>query len=148
MSYVSPCRVLLSGLGADEYMGGYGRHRVAYDRGGEKLLQKELLRDAERLPFRNHGRDDRCISDHGREVRYPFLDEHVLDFLGSIPLSLIVDYTRPRGEGEKLILRNVAKNELGLLICGNLPKRALQFGSRIVRVIEKGIVDDCGKKST
>jgi asparagine synthetase B (glutamine-hydrolysing) len=136
-SYYSPCRVLLSGLGADEYMAGYGRHRVAHGRGGDAELQKELCLDAERLPTRNHGRDDRCISDHGREVRYPYLDEDVIRFLGSIPLSLVVDFSLPRGQGEKYILRNVAR-DMGLTVCDTLPKRALQFGSRIVRVVEKG----------
>ena len=118
-------------------MAGYGRHRVAHGRGGDAELQKELCLDAERLPTRNHGRDDRCISDHGREVRYPYLDEDVIRFLGSIPLSLVVDFSLPRGQGEKYILRNVAR-DMGLTVCDTLPKRALQFGSRIVRVVEKG----------
>ena len=119
-------------------MGGYGRHRVAFNRGGYTLLQQELCIDAERLPDRNHGRDDRCISDHGREVRYPFLDEAVVSYLGNLPLPFVVDYQLPRGQGEKLILRNVARL-IGLKVCDTLPKRALQFGSRIVRVVEKGM---------
>ena len=28
--YTSPARVLLNGLGSDELLGGYGRHRTAY----------------------------------------------------------------------------------------------------------------------
>jgi len=28
--YISPARVLLSGLGSDELLGGYSRHRVAF----------------------------------------------------------------------------------------------------------------------
>jgi asparagine synthetase B (glutamine-hydrolysing) len=139
--YFSPCRILLSGLGADEYMAGYGRHRAAYQRGGNEQLQKELCLDAGRLPERNHGRDDRCISDHGREVRYPYLDESVVSFLGSIPISYLANFNLPRGMGEKIILRNVASNIIGLKTCSILPKRALQFGSRIVRVIEKGITN-------
>ena len=134
----SPCRVLLSGLGADEYMAGYGRHRIAYNKGGEVELQQELCLDAERLPDRNHGRDDRCISDHGKEVRYPYLDENVIELLGTESISNIVNFDLPRGQGEKFILRNVARN-IGLQVCDTLPKRALQFGSRIVRVVEKGL---------
>ena len=28
----------------------------------------------------------RCISDHGREARFPFLDEAVMSFLNSLPI--------------------------------------------------------------
>ena len=37
--YESPARVLISGLGADEQLGGYSRHREAFRQGGwEKLI--------------------------------------------------------------------------------------------------------------
>jgi asparagine synthetase B (glutamine-hydrolysing) len=32
--YVSPAKVLLSGLGSDELLGGYSRHKIAYNQGG------------------------------------------------------------------------------------------------------------------
>ena len=137
VSYSSSCRVLLSGLGADEYLAGYGRHRTAFRRGGCMELRRELLLDAERLPERNHGRDDRCISDHGREVRYPFLDEEVIRVIGSLKMHDIADMSLPRGQGEKRILRLIAQDILGLDVCSGLPKRALQFGSRMVQSIEK-----------
>lgn len=35
------------------------------------------------------GRDDRCISDHGREARYPFLDEDVIAYLRKLPPSKV-----------------------------------------------------------
>lgn len=31
----------------------------------------------------------RCLSDHGREARYPFLDEGVMDLLSSLPLHMV-----------------------------------------------------------
>ena len=137
VSYQSPCRVLLSGLGADEYLAGYGRHRTAYRRGGAQELRRELILDAERLPERNHGRDDRCISDHAKEVRYPFLDEEVIRTVGTMSVETIAHMSLPRGQGEKRLLRQIAQNILDLRVCSGLPKRALQFGSRMVQSIEK-----------
>lgn len=77
--YVSRCKVLLVGIGADEQLGGYGRHRTAFRRGGgstsvadgtassidasastrsEEMtpLELELNKDLERLWKRNLGR--------------------------------------------------------------------------------------------
>ncbi|KAG9098322.1 hypothetical protein FRC06_006543 [Ceratobasidium sp. 370] len=39
--YTSPAKVLLSGLGSDELLGGYSRHRHAYSRGGWATLIDE-----------------------------------------------------------------------------------------------------------
>ena len=106
--YRSACKVLLVGLGADEQLGGYGRHRVVHNAAysaalnqseraadgdvsspsspdasasthdvaaaaAEVALRTELLKDTARLWRRNLGRDDRCVSDHGREARHPYV---------------------------------------------------------------------------
>jgi asparagine synthetase B (glutamine-hydrolysing) len=55
----SSARVLISGLGADEAMGGYGRHRTAFRHGGWHGLQHEMAVDCGRIWKRNLGRDDR-----------------------------------------------------------------------------------------
>ena len=65
--------------------------------------------EVDRLWTRNLGRDDRCLSDHGKEGRFPYLDEDVMAFLDALPLELKCDMTRPLGEGDKLILRKVAQ---------------------------------------
>ena len=71
--YVCTCKVLLIGIGADEQMAGYSRHRTAYNHGGVSALEKELNMDQERLWKRNLGRDDRCITDHGRDGMYVYV---------------------------------------------------------------------------
>jgi asparagine synthetase B (glutamine-hydrolysing) len=132
VEYATDARVLLVGIGADEQLAGYGRHRTAYLKGGKKALEEELAMDMNRIWKRNLGRDDRCISAHGREARFPYLDENVVKYLKSIPVETICDLDQERGDGDKLILR-VAARRLGLYNCTVLAKRAIQFGSRIAK---------------
>jgi len=84
--YMTPARVLLSGLGADELFGGYGRHRIAYERKGITALLDELELDVSRLGKRNLGRDDRVISHWGKEVRFPYLDESLVKWAVECPV--------------------------------------------------------------
>lgn len=64
--------------------------------------------------------------------RFPFLDEDVISTLLDMPLWEIADLDQPSGIGDKKILREVAQM-LGLSGAAVLPKRAIQFGSRIAR---------------
>lgn len=45
--------------------------------GGLEALGREIAMDVGRLSYRNLGRDDRVVADHGKDGRYPFLDEEV-----------------------------------------------------------------------
>ncbi|BBN18901.1 hypothetical protein MPTK1_8g06440 [Marchantia polymorpha subsp. ruderalis] len=128
----SEARVLLVGSGADEQCGGYGRHRTKFKQGGWVMLDAEMRLDFNRIWKRNLGRDDRCLSDHGKEARFPFLDEDVVAALLNLPLWDVVNMEEPAGCGEKKVLRQVARL-LGLKSASSLPKRAIQFGSRIAR---------------
>jgi asparagine synthetase B (glutamine-hydrolysing) len=40
--YTSPARVLLNGLGSDELLGGYGRHRTVFSAGGWPAVIDEV----------------------------------------------------------------------------------------------------------
>ncbi|ODQ78099.1 hypothetical protein BABINDRAFT_163121 [Babjeviella inositovora NRRL Y-12698] len=113
-AYHSRCKVLFSGLGADELYGGYTRHQKIFtsltrDKSDVNpsrvadiaadiaacygLLAKELLHDLNRLYVRNLGRDDRVISSWGKELRYPFLDEALIRFtVEEVPLDLKYNY--------------------------------------------------------
>ena len=144
-SYRCHARTVLLGMGADETLGGYTRHRRTFERFGITGLRDELDGDFERLWSRNLGRDDRIAADHGREARFPFLDEEVLatlshiaqdrkfhsvDNLNAEGVQQICNPALPEGVGDKRILRTVARC-LGLRSISRLVKRAVQFGTRI-----------------
>ncbi|PHU02207.1 hypothetical protein BC332_27458 [Capsicum chinense] len=132
VKYKSVARILLVGAGADEQCAGYGRHRTKYRNGSWLGLNDEMKLDMQRIWKRNLGRDDRCIADNGKEARFPFLDEDVIRILLDSPLWEIADLDQPIGIGDKKILREVA-HLLGISEAASLPKRAIQFGSRIAR---------------
>ena len=49
------------------------------------------------------------MADHGREARFPFLDEDVVAYISSLPLTTIADLSRPPGKGDKMVLRRAAE---------------------------------------
>lgn len=125
-------RVLLSGLGADEQCGGYGRHRTRFTHAGWSGLAGELALDVRRLWVRNLGRDDRVLSSHGRELRLPFLDEHFMELMSRLPLPFLTELRLGHGIGDKRLLRAAAA-VAGLQHSTALVKRAIHFGSRIAK---------------
>ncbi|UZJ53533.1 hypothetical protein CBS101457_002853 [Exobasidium rhododendri] len=132
--YTSSAKVLLSGLGADELLGGYTRHRKMFILKGKQGLIEELQMDLDRLASRNLGRDDRILSSSGKEARYPYLSHSVITFLANLPIEAKLDYdTLPAGQGDKKLLRDVARH-LGLQQTSTLVKRAIQFGARSAKM--------------
>ena len=129
----SRARVLLLGMGIDEQLGGYSRHRTEFSRHGNTGLAAELAREITNISQRNLGRDNRIVSDHGVAPRFPFLDENLVNFLAKVPINLKSSYQFGRGRGEKLLLRLLA-HDMGLVYTALEPKRAVQFGSRIAKM--------------
>lgn len=132
-AYTSQAEVLLLGMGADEQLAGYARHRGRFDMHGLAGLAAEVKMEMQRISERNLGRDDRILSDHGKESRLPFLDEDVVSYLNSLEIGDKCDMSRPRGEGEKYLLRYLGRTRLGLTYAARLEKRAIQFGSRVAK---------------
>ncbi|KAI7865187.1 asparagine synthase-domain-containing protein [Spinellus fusiger] len=134
-TYHSHARVLLSGLGADEQLGGYSRHKEAFRHNGWEGVMKETQLDVDRISTRNLGRDDRIMSDHGKEVRFPFLSTDVVRWLCECPIHIKMDLRYERGIGEKLLLRHVART-LGLTEASRNWKRAIQFGAKTAKMTD------------
>ncbi len=123
-------RALLLGMGADELLAGYARHRTAFKRGGLEELEREVGVDVSRIATRNLGRDDRVTAAWAREARYPFLDEDVVRCIRMDLGSSVADLALPPGAGCKRALRSLALS-LDLPLTSTLVKRAIQFGTRI-----------------
>eukprot|EP00914_Ancora_sagittata_P022221 GHVO01044150.1.p2 GENE.GHVO01044150.1~~GHVO01044150.1.p2 ORF type:complete len:201 (+),score=37.32 GHVO01044150.1:34-603(+) len=134
-------RLLLIGSGADELMGGYGRHLTAMKHGGETKVKQMLIDDVNRLWQRNMGRDDRITSGNGKEGRYPYLDSGLVSFITSLPIEVVlgtVSCNCPKKEGgdgpfnslgnNKWIIRS-ALRLLDVHKTSLASKRAMQFGS-------------------
>ncbi|ORY34239.1 asparagine synthase-domain-containing protein [Naematelia encephala] len=124
--YQVKARVYISGLGADEQLGGYSRHRRAFTHGWQALID-EISLDTHRLPTRNLSRDDRIISSHARDARYPYLDLAFIDYLAQLPMWI---KCRPVQEGGDKQLLRLAATQLGLIRTAARAKRAMQFGTR------------------
>jgi asparagine synthetase B (glutamine-hydrolysing) len=156
----SNCKVILSGLGADELFGGYTRHERIFTSISNQVKRKiknkpvtdtniydvselqvqlrdELQCDLDRLWERNLTRDDKVISCWSKEVRYPFLDEFFVKWVttdGNVPLTWKLNYNIENGEiTRKKALRNLALH-MGLDFVALEPKRAIQFGSKSAKM--------------
>lgn len=67
-------------------LGGYMRHRTQRRRERSwKTLALSLANDLDIIGRRNLGRDNRVLANHGCQPRLPYLDEHVVAFIQSLP---------------------------------------------------------------
>lgn len=133
---VADGRVVALGQGADEQFGGYARYRGAFGRGGWDALRREMDRDLDRLWLRNLGRDDRLLRARGAIPALPFLDREFCRFVAQLPLWRVCEMRLPPGTGDKRMLR-LAAQSLGLQSCAGLVKHAIQFGSRVAKLIRQ-----------
>jgi asparagine synthetase B (glutamine-hydrolysing) len=120
------------------------RQRPPHRRNSEAALTldgtHQIQLDIDRLPTRNLGRDDRIISSHSVEARYPYLSLTFIDYVSSLPIETKMDFrlAEPRSDGDvalgdKMLLR-LAARRLGLEQAAYRKKRAMQFGARSAKM--------------
>lgn len=102
----TPCKVVLSGEGADELLAGYKYFQGA---SSASELFYECVRRVQKLHQFDVLRADRCTASHGLEVRVPFLDKRVVDACMAVhPLHKMVTIEKM----EKSVLREVFQEYL------------------------------------
>ncbi|MDK2892090.1 diphthine--ammonia ligase [Methanohalophilus sp.] len=119
-------KVLLTGSGADEMFGGYGRHKFVEN------LSEECLKDTLGIHIRDTYRDELIGSECGISLRAPFLDRKVMEYALNLP-----ENCKMHDNENKYILRLIA-GKLGMdTETAQRPKKAAQYGSRSDKAIEK-----------
>ena len=128
-------RIVFTGSGADELFAGYKRHLTYANHEDSSYLSYSLQEEIDRIGYRNLGRDERCISDNGKEARLPYMDERLVDFVCKLPINYKINLDAEENFRNKWVLRKYAKEFLDLpdWIAG-ANKRAIQFGSNSAKV--------------
>lgn len=131
--YTSPATMFFAGMSIDEQLGGYSSHRAAWSKSGTAGLFEEISMQMRRISSRNLGRDDRCCSHHGRDVKFPYLDYDLVSYLNQLSIGLKMNLDDSLDWGPKQLLRALAL-DWGLETAARRTKRALQFGTRIANL--------------
>ncbi len=118
---------VFSGLGAEEIFAGYARHK----RVKRADLNRECLSGLLRMYDRDLYRDEVVANSQGISLRVPFLDLDLVDYALKLPVSY-----KLTDAADKRILREIVK-DLGLAEVASRKKRAAQYGSNVIKAIEK-----------
>lgn len=103
ISQNTPYKVILSGEGADELFLSYNYGRLTPDDEAAKNESQRLIQNLHQFDLL---RAERCFAAHGLELRVPFLDQKVTNYL----LSINGEYKLFRNGEEKWLLRDAFRN--------------------------------------
>jgi len=128
-------KVLLAGQGCDELFGGYHRYLREYEFSGGKGIEDALYRDVLSSHEVNLDPDNKACAFQGVELRLPFADYDLALFSLGLPANLKI--ASARDHLRKRVLREVAKRAGLPSAIYNARKRAIQYSTRIDRVLRK-----------
>jgi asparagine synthase (glutamine-hydrolysing) len=132
--------VLLAGQGADELFGGYHRYLTEYSRSGAEAVEQKMFRDVENAYRANFQRDNQVCSYHGVELRLPFIDRDVVDFVLRLPLRLKINSVEDRLR--KRVLRRAARNLEIPSFMADKPKKAVQYTTGVTKALRQLAKDE------
>ena len=120
------CKVIFSGLGSEEIFAGYERHKKS------RNVNEECLSGLIKMYERDLYRDDVVTMFNSLELRVPFLDKRLVEYVLRIPEKYKI-----RKDKTKLILRDIGV-KLGLeKEISERKKKAAQYGSGFHKVLDK-----------
>lgn len=130
MSNEDGAKTLLSGHGADELFGGYSKYHAAFSAGKE--VETMMTADLELALNKDMKESELIAGLEGVRIAFPFLDETFLHLARSVPIE------KHFGKAErKPVLREIAKI-LGVPEAARTrPKKAMQYGSGIHKILDK-----------
>jgi hypothetical protein len=79
------------------------------------------------------------MADHGRDVRHPFLDECVVEYVGQLSVHAL--------GSNKQLLRDLCRELLGVIGASMFRKRAIQFGTRLAQKTNQTVFGSHSKGS-
>ncbi|MBI2530204.1 MAG: diphthine--ammonia ligase [Candidatus Diapherotrites archaeon] len=125
-AHADGCKVIFSGLGADELFAGYARFKES------KNINADCLSALMQMHENDLYRDDVASMENSVELRLPFLDSELAGFALNVPEKFKINKS-----GNKAVLREIGKG-IGLpKEIYERKKLAAQYGSNFDRAIEK-----------
>ncbi|MHA1982987.1 MAG: asparagine synthase-related protein [Candidatus Hodarchaeales archaeon] len=135
-------RVCFTGQGADEIFAGYRRYEdLLIDGRNKNSLNQTLWNELRQIARRNLERDDLMASNHGIELRFPYLDLNLIEYVTKLPMEFLINFSKNNTENRtverKIILRNLAKKLTIPDYIADRKKTAIQYGSGTHKLLQK-----------